>query len=166
MNPKSTSSKSKKSKERPDSGKATAAGKPPLPTAFELTQIAALLSGKSLAQDASELARRSFQLCEACDQELVDIFPRTEAQKRKGEVPQRWGFLQNVFEAQPDLQQPGVKGTLWGAYNASTRLEDYKQPQQEEQPDQRLERTCFGGGADIKLRALLEGKEVAAKWRN
>jgi hypothetical protein len=35
--------------------------------------------GKSLAQDASELARRSFQLWEACDQELVDIFPRTEA---------------------------------------------------------------------------------------
>ena len=79
MNPKSISSKSKKSKERPDSGKATAAGEPPLPTAFELTQIAALLSGKSLAQDASELERRSFQLWEACDQELVDIFPRTEA---------------------------------------------------------------------------------------
>jgi hypothetical protein len=61
---------------------------------------------------------------------------------------------------------PGVRGTLWGAYNAITGFEDYKQPPQEEQPDQRLERTWFGGGADIKLRALVKANELAANWRN
>jgi len=73
MNPKSIGSKSKKSEERPDSGKATDAymHEPPQPTTFELTQIAALLSGKSLPQDASKLARQAFQLWEACDQELM-----------------------------------------------------------------------------------------------
>ena len=60
-------------------------------------------------------------------------------------MPARWG-IEEVFETREDLQLPSVKGTLWGAYNAITRFEDYKQPQQEEQPDQRLERTWFGGG--------------------
>jgi hypothetical protein len=65
----------------------------------------------------------------------------------------RSGFLRDIFEGQADLQTPGVRGTLWGAYNAVTRFEDYKQPQQEETQDQRLERTWFGGGAEIKLKA-------------
>jgi len=89
------------------------------------------------------------------------VYPRSEAQKKTGDKPQRWGFLREIFESRPDLQLPGVRGTLWGAYNAVTRFEDYKQPQQEEQ---RLERTWFGGGADIKLRALEKAKELAAQW--
>ena len=92
------------------------------------------------------------------------VYPRSEAQKMNGGKPQRWSFLREIFESRPDLQMPGVRGTLWGAYNAVTRFEDYKQPQQEEQPEQRLERTWFGGGADIKLRALDKAKEVAAQW--
>jgi hypothetical protein len=72
--------------------------------------------------------------------------------------------LQEVFETEEDLQRPGVQGTLWGAYNAITRFEDYKQPQQEEQPDQRLERTWFGGGADTKLKALSKAAELASSW--
>ena len=92
------------------------------------------------------------------------VFPRSEAQKKKGEKPQRWGFLRKIFESHHDLQLPGVRGTLWGAYNAVTRFEDYKQPRQEEQPEQRLERTWFGGGADIKLRALEKAKELAGQW--
>lgn len=98
------------------------------------------------------------------EQYFEAIFPRTAAQKQKGENPRRWEFLQEVFAGQPDLQLPGVRGTLWAAYNAITRFEDYKQPQQEEQPDQRLERTWFGGGADIKLKALEKAKELAASW--
>jgi phage/plasmid-like protein (TIGR03299 family) len=92
------------------------------------------------------------------------VYPRSEAQKNKGEKPQRWRFLRNIFESQPDLQLRGVRGTLWGAYNAVTRFEDYKLPPQEEQPEQRLERTWFGGGADIKLRALEKAKELASQW--
>ena len=74
------------------------------------------------------------------------------------------GFLREVFETSQDLQLPGVRGTLWGAYNAITRFEDYKQPQQEDQPDQRLERTWFGGGADTKLKALANAAEFANSW--
>lgn len=92
------------------------------------------------------------------------VFPRSEIQKKKGEKPQRWEFLRQAFDTQKDLQLPGVRGTLWGAYNAVTWFEDYKQPLQEEQPDQRLERTWFGGGADIKLKALEKAKELAIQW--
>jgi phage/plasmid-like protein (TIGR03299 family) len=92
------------------------------------------------------------------------VFPLSEAQKKNGEKPERWGILTEIFERQPDLQLPGVRGTLWGAYNAVTRLEDYKQPQQEERQEQRLERTWFGGGAEIKLRALEKAQELSANW--
>ena len=95
---------------------------------------------------------------------LEAVFPRTEAQKKKGTYPPRWGFVEEVFETRPDLQLDGVRGTLWGAYNAITAFEDYMQPQQEELPDQRLERTWYGSGADIKLKALLEATALAAKW--
>jgi hypothetical protein len=63
-----------------------------------------------------------------------------------------------------DLQLEGVRGTLWGAYNAITTFTDYKQPQQEEQPDRRLERTWFGSGADLKLTALTKATELANSW--
>jgi hypothetical protein len=34
----------------------------------------------------------------------------------------------------------------------------------EEQPDQRLERTWFGGGADTKVKALVKAAEFANSW--
>jgi len=40
----------------------------------------------------------------------------------------------------------------------------YRQPQQEEMHEQRLERTWFGRGADIKLRALDKAQELSATW--
>lgn len=92
------------------------------------------------------------------------VYPRSEARKKNGQKPNSWGILRESFEERPDLQMPGVRGTLWGAYNAITQFEDYKQPQQEEQQDQRLERTWFGGGADIKLKALAKAKELSADW--
>jgi len=98
------------------------------------------------------------------EQYFESVFPRSAVQKKTGVKPQRWGFLQEMFDGRPDLQIRGVRGTLWAAYNAITRFEDYKQPQQEEQPDQRLERTWFGGGADIKLKALEKAKELALIW--
>jgi len=98
------------------------------------------------------------------EQYFESVFPQSAVQKKNGVKPQRWGFLQEMFDGRPDLQIRGVRGTLWAAYNAITRFEDYKQPQQEEQPDQRLERTWFGGGADIKLKALEKAKELALIW--
>jgi hypothetical protein len=90
------------------------------------------------------------------------VYPKTAAQKKKGEKPVRWDSLREIFEGQPDLQSPGVRGTLWGAYNAVTRFEDYKQPQQDELQDQRLKRTWFSSGAEIKLKALSKAKELSA----
>jgi phage/plasmid-like protein (TIGR03299 family) len=95
---------------------------------------------------------------------LDAVFPRSEAQKGSHERPQRWEHVSQLFESQPDLQLPGVRGTLWGAYNAITRFEDYKTPQREEVADQRLQRAWFGAGAEIKLRALEHAKAMAQQW--
>ena len=99
-------------------------------------------------------------------QYLDAVFPRTKAQKKRGENPPRWTYVRGLFESHPDLQMPGVRGTLWGAYNAVTRFEDYRQPQHEEQPDNRLERTWFGTGADIKLLALQKAQALARTWKS
>ena len=96
---------------------------------------------------------------------LEAVFPLSATQKKSGTKPARWDFLHQIFESRPDLQLPGVRGTLWGAYNAITMFEDYKQPQNEERPEQRLDRAWFGGGADIKLKALVKATELATAWQ-
>jgi phage/plasmid-like protein (TIGR03299 family) len=95
---------------------------------------------------------------------LETLFPLTEAQKKKGETPPKWQYIKEVFESRPDLQLGGVRGTLWGAYNAVAAFEDYRQPKQEEPGDQRLERTWFGSGAELKQRALEKANEFANDW--
>jgi len=92
------------------------------------------------------------------------VYPRSTAQKKDGRKPQRWQHLCEIYESQEDLQLAGVRGTLWGAYNAITRLEDYKKPRHEERPGRRLERTWFGDGANTKLRALVKATELAGSW--
>ena len=135
---------------------------------FKLEELREFLAiTQDVFQKAEESFRRlaSIQMIERrLDQYFEAVYPRTEAQKKKGKNPERWGALRETFESLPDLQMLGVRGTLWGAYNAITRFEDYKQPRQEEQPEQRLERTWFGGGADIKLKALEKAKELSAAW--
>ncbi len=135
---------------------------------FKLEELADFLA---ITQEVFQKAEEQFKLLariqmidDRLDHYFEAVFPRTPAQKKKGETPARWKFLREAFEARPDLQLPGVRGTLWGAYNAITWFEDYKQPKQEEQPDQRLERTWFGGGADTKLKALVKASELAASW--
>jgi phage/plasmid-like protein (TIGR03299 family) len=135
---------------------------------FRLDELAEFLSiTHDVFRKAEECFRRlaAIQMIEdRLESYFGAVYPRTEAQKKKGEKPSRWRFLTKIFEERPDLQTPGVSGTLWGAYNAVTCFEDYKQPQQEEMQDQRLERTWFGGGADIKLMALEKAKELSVSW--
>jgi phage/plasmid-like protein (TIGR03299 family) len=135
---------------------------------FKLDELAGFLAiTQEVFLKAEELFKRlaKVQMIEnRLEHYLEAVFPRSDEQKKKGEKPLRWGFLREVFETKKDLQLPGVRGTLWGAYNAITRFEDYKQPQQEEQPDQRLERTWFGGGADTKLKALAKAAEFVNSW--
>ena len=135
---------------------------------FKLDELAGFMA---ITQDvflrAEELFKRlaKVQMNEnRLEHYLGAVFLRSDELQKKGKKPLRWGFLGEVFETRKDLQLPGVRCTLWGAYNAITRFEDYKQPQQEEQPDQRLERTWFGGGAGTKLKALAKAAEFANSW--
>ena len=135
---------------------------------FRLDELAEFLS---IAQDV-------FMRAEECFRKLAQIkmqrarfetyfeavFPMTDAQKEKGATPTKWDYLYEILHSRPDLQLPRVRDTLWGAYNAVTCFEDYKQPQNEEHPDQRLEQTWFGSGADIKLKALEKAIELAGSW--
>lgn len=89
----------------------------------------------------------------AFDQYLDMVFPKTERQKEKGEEPLRWTHVRQLYQTLDDLQLQGVRNTLWGAYNAITYYEDHK-TNERENGDGRLDRVWFGGGADIKVRAL------------
>ncbi|NDY57384.1 DUF932 domain-containing protein [Desulfovibrio sulfodismutans] len=136
---------------------------------FKLGELADFLA---ITQKVFQKAEEQFKLLAKI--QMIDdrlnhyfeaVFPRNPAQAKNGKMPTRWEQVREIFESQEDLQLPGVRGTLWGAYNAITRFEDYKQPQQEEQPDQRLERTWFGSGSEMKLKALAKASELAASWR-
>jgi hypothetical protein len=93
MNPK------KKLKERSDSSGANAATRPflPTPTTLELTQIAALLAGKSSPNDVSKLAQSAFQLWEACNQELLN-----------------YRILCAIQDGNCEVRMTGVGGLDWG----------------------------------------------------
>lgn len=137
-------------------------------TQFKLQELAEFLS---ITQEVFLKAEEQFrqmakvQMTEDRLRKYLEaVFPRTAVQKKNGERPPRWGYVQTAFETREDLQLPGVRGTLWGAYNAITWFEDYRQPQLEEQPDQRLDRTWFGGGAETKLKALVKATELASSW--
>ncbi len=128
----------------------------------ELSEFMAIM--QEVYVHAEELFRRLAKVCmtkDRLEQYLEAVFPRTAAQKKSGGMPQRWLQVKKAFESRPDLQMAGVRGTLWGAYNAITQFEDYKQPVQEEQAEQRLERTWFGSSADTKLKALEKAQELA-----
>ena len=135
---------------------------------FKLDELSDFLA---LTQSVFLEAKHSFQrlaqipmIGDRLDNYLSAVFPPTAAQQKNKTHPARWDFLKEIFETRPDLQLRGVRGTLWGAYNAITMFEDYKQPPGEELPEQRLDRAWFGGGADIKLKALDKAIELATTW--
>ena len=135
---------------------------------FKLDELAEFLA---ITQEIFSEAEKSFRnlaavemIKDRLDEYFEAVLPRSEAQQKSGERPRKWAVIQKIFESQPDLQLSGVRGTLWAAYNAITRFEDYKCPLQEEQPDQRLERTWFGGSAETKLKALDQALALAKGW--
>jgi phage/plasmid-like protein (TIGR03299 family) len=135
---------------------------------FKLDELAKFLSiAQEVFSKAEELFSQMIKI-QMVDKRLdiyfETIWPRSSAQKKNGDKPARWAHVRELFETQADLKMRGVQGTLWAAYNAVTRFEDYKQPQQEEYAEQRLERTWFGGGADIKLRALISARNMISTW--
>jgi phage/plasmid-like protein (TIGR03299 family) len=136
---------------------------------FRLDELSDFLA---ITQDVFLKAEKAFQrlakiqmVGDRFDSYLQAVFPLSAEQKKNGKKPARWDFLHEIFATRADLQMPGVRGTLWGAYNAITMFEDYKLPQSEEQPEQRLDRAWFGGGADIKLKALEKAIQLADVWQ-
>ena len=93
-------------------------------------------------------------------QYLDALFPRSSAQERDDRNPPKWEEVKNLFETREDLRLPGVKGTLWAAYNAVTAFEDYRAAR-DDSPAKRLERVWFGSGADLKTKALDRALEIA-----
>jgi len=63
-----------------------------------------------------------------------------------------------LFETGKGNDQPGIRGTLWAAYNGITELVDHHIP--DESPEARLGRIWFGSGHEIKIRAYT----VAIRW--
>jgi phage/plasmid-like protein (TIGR03299 family) len=91
---------------------------------------------------------------------LAALFPKSEAQKRNETHPPKWDHVTKLFETADNLQLPGVKGTLWAAYNAVTQFEDYREVKTENEAN-RLNRVWFGAGADLKIKALNEAMRMA-----
>jgi phage/plasmid-like protein (TIGR03299 family) len=132
---------------------------------YRLDEVADLIStSQKIYVEAEKLFKRLIQIQMTktmLDSYLESIFPRTKEQKEHKAYPPRWVHIQELFKSRPDLQLPGVHGTLWSAYNAITQFEDYKQTRNDEENESRLERIWFGASADIKLKALEKARALA-----
>lgn len=94
------------------------------------------------------------------DAYLSALFPQSAAQRRDGRKPPKLLEVRNIFHTEPDLQPPGVQHTVWAAYNAVTRFEDYREAR-DEAPQKRLDRVWFGAGAELKAKAFDEAARLA-----
>jgi phage/plasmid-like protein (TIGR03299 family) len=93
------------------------------------------------------------------DDYLQAVLPKSEAQRKGGQTPPKWLHIRELLETTSDLQMDGVRGTLWAAYNAVTRFEDYRQVR-DEVAGARLDRVWFGSGAAVKLRAIQAASDL------
>ncbi len=93
---------------------------------------------------------------------LERVYPLTDKQRKDRYKPERWNRVMELFEI-GDAPKLAPSHTLWGAYNAVTRYEDYRQAN-EAGPDRRLNRVWFGHGADLKLRALSAADALRQQW--
>lgn len=115
---------------------------------------------KEAAERFQKLAATKVKDKKMLEDYLAALFPKSESQKDKGTHPPKWDHVTKLFETVPDLQLPGVKGSLWAAYNAVTRFEDYRVVKDENEAN-RLNRVWFGAGADLKIKALTEAMRMA-----
>ena len=95
---------------------------------------------------------------------LQAVYPLTDEQRKEKKRPARWGRVAELFEI-GDAPELAPSHTLWGAYNAVVRYEDYRRAR-EAGPDRRLNRVWFGQGADIKLNALRAADALRQQWTN
>lgn len=93
---------------------------------------------------------------------LARVYPQKPEDQKKRIRPAKWDDITELFE-RGDAPTLKPNHTLWGAYNAVTRYEDYRQTN-EAGPDRRLNRVWFGAGADLKLKALQHAEALAQQW--
>jgi phage/plasmid-like protein (TIGR03299 family) len=95
---------------------------------------------------------------------LQAVYPLTDEQRTAKKHTVRWDRVIELFEI-GDAPKLDPSHTLWGAYNAVARYEDYRRAN-ESGPDRRLNRVWFGQGAELKLHALQVASELMQKWIN
>ena len=95
---------------------------------------------------------------------LNAVYPLTDEQRKAQKRPARWDRIAELFEI-GDSPKLAPSHTLWGAYNAVARYEDYRRAN-EAGPDRRLNRVWFGQGADLKLHALGVADTLRQQWTN
>jgi phage/plasmid-like protein (TIGR03299 family) len=98
---------------------------------------------------------------------LTEVFPDPED-------PENWKAVKRIqenrfwsryfFEHGKGNDRPGVRGTLWAAYNGVTELSDHRRTQQS--PDRRLDSAWFGDGYHVKARALRVATARLKVWTN
>jgi phage/plasmid-like protein (TIGR03299 family) len=94
---------------------------------------------------------------------LEGVFPRTQVQRDNKTYPRKWIHIKELLENRDDLRMAGVNGTLWAAYNAVTRFEDYRQTRGGNGEEEgRLERVWFGSSAEVKWRAFEKARGLAS----
>jgi phage/plasmid-like protein (TIGR03299 family) len=69
-----------------------------------------------------------------------------------------------LFEEGRGNRQPGIRGTLWAAYNAVAEMIDYRQDGMD--ADRHLRSMWFGQGYHVKVRAYQVAMEKSAAWQN
>jgi phage/plasmid-like protein (TIGR03299 family) len=130
-----------------------------------LTELSDLIAAVNAAYAEAAKAFKRLAEVHVKDEAMLDdylaaVFPRTPAQEKNKTTPPKWQAVKNLIDTQEDLQLPGVQGNLWGAYNAVTRFEDYREVR-DETTERRLDRVWFGRGADLKVKTLNEAIRLA-----
>jgi phage/plasmid-like protein (TIGR03299 family) len=87
------------------------------------------------------------------------VFAVDQAKANNGKQSKVMDKIQPLYEHGRGNDLPGVKGTLWAAYNAVT---EYLQHERGKDRDTRLDSTWFGQGAALNDKALAEALKIAA----
>ena len=82
-----------------------------------------------------------------------------EVPELEDKMPRAWNTLEELFETGMGTDIQGVKGTLWGGYNAVT---EWVQHQRGRSDESRLDGAWFGPGKVLREKALTLAAEMVA----